>query len=387
MHSPRVLFVSKPVVPPWNDGSKNLVRDVATHLRRSRPTVLASNGHSDLGSDLGPHVATESIYPDAGSFSPSLASNARVAARLFSGDPHDVWHFVSAPTPLSAAVAHIARRAWRLRGWRGAIVQTIASAPRSFDPRWIFGDAVVVLSEYTRGRLLAAGFDSVRRRLEVIPPCARAPRTLAHADRRRLREQYELGDGPIITYPGDYEISTGAQTFARAIPTIASSVDRATFVFACRKKTPRAGDAQAHVERIIAARGLSARTRHLGEVVDMGELLGISDVVVFPVDDLYGKVDIPLVLLEAMALEIPIVVASRGPLEALAFAPAVAPSDSDGLARSVVGLLADSALARRTGADGRHQYEAHYTPAVVAAAYDDLYAGLAVESAAPRKTL
>ena len=28
-------MVSKPVAPPWNDSSKNLVRDVASHLQRS----------------------------------------------------------------------------------------------------------------------------------------------------------------------------------------------------------------------------------------------------------------------------------------------------------------------------------------------------------------
>ncbi|MDH4281277.1 MAG: hypothetical protein OEV36_01370 [Myxococcales bacterium] len=36
----QVLYVSKPVAPPWNDSSKNLVRDVAGHLRRHRPIVM-----------------------------------------------------------------------------------------------------------------------------------------------------------------------------------------------------------------------------------------------------------------------------------------------------------------------------------------------------------
>ena len=33
----RILMVSKPVAPPWNDSSKNLVRDVAGHLRGTAP--------------------------------------------------------------------------------------------------------------------------------------------------------------------------------------------------------------------------------------------------------------------------------------------------------------------------------------------------------------
>lgn len=39
-----VLFVSKPVEPPWNDSSKNLVRDVAGHLQRNRPRVMVRRG-------------------------------------------------------------------------------------------------------------------------------------------------------------------------------------------------------------------------------------------------------------------------------------------------------------------------------------------------------
>src|SRR5690606_22898973 len=99
-------------------------------------------------------------------------------------------------------------------------------------------------------------------------------------------------------------------------------------------------------------------------------------VVVFPVDDLYGKVDVPLVLLEAMALGIPIVVARGGPLEALDFARFVDPGDATALAKHVVELLRDVEAARRLGAEAKRVYGAKYTPAAVAKQYDDLYASL-----------
>jgi phosphatidylinositol alpha-1,6-mannosyltransferase len=43
-------------------------------------------------------------------------------------------------------------------------------------------------------------------------------------------------------------------------------------------------------------------------------LMQASSGVVFPVDDLYGKVDLPIVLLEALALGVPVFALAEGPL-------------------------------------------------------------------------
>ena len=151
MDGPRVLFVSKPIAPPWNDGSKNLVRDVARNLVRARATVLTTADAPSLGA----RVTMEPIYTAPGRFAPGLAQNARVVRRLLTGDAHDVWHFVFAPNPASSTVARVTSRTRRAIGWKGRVVQTVASAPRSFDgvAQWIFGDVVVVVSEWMRGRL------------------------------------------------------------------------------------------------------------------------------------------------------------------------------------------------------------------------------------------
>lgn len=153
----------------------------------------------------------------------------------------------------------------------------------------------------------------------------------------------------------------------------------AWLVYACRKKTAHAEVAQREVEALLAAAGpgVASHTKHLGEVSDMGDLLAIADLVVFPVDDLYGKVDLPLVLLEAMALGVPVVVASGGPLEALDFAPRVAPGDAKALAAAVIPLLGDPEAAGSLGRAGAEVYSARYTPAAVARAYDELYASIA----------
>ncbi|HEY2511749.1 MAG TPA: glycosyltransferase family 4 protein [Polyangiaceae bacterium] len=368
MDGPRVLFVSKPIAPPWNDGSKNLVRDVARYLRRARPTVLTLPGAPPLGG----RVTMEPIYTAPGRFAPAVAQNARVVRRLVTGDPHDLWHFVFAPNPASSSVGRVAARLRRSMGWSGKIVQTVASAPRTFDgvARWIFGDAVVVVSEWMRGRLMGAG---VKQQVRVIPPCARQPAEPSVEARRAIRGKLDLGEGPIVLYPGDYEVSRGAATVARAVAAIVRARPEVRVVFACRAKTPRAAVARAAVEADLRAAGLLDRTRHAGDVDDMHALIATSEVVAFPVDDLYGKVDVPLVLVEAMALGIPIVAARGGPLEVLTAARFVDPDDDEALASEVVQFLETPRAVEEAVGAGRRLYLSRFSPEVCAAAHDALY--------------
>ncbi len=366
---PRVLFVSKPIVPPWHDGSKNLVRDVALHLKRARPTVLTTPGADPLG----PTVACDPVYRSPGRFAPGVVANARVLGRLVSGDPHDVWHFVFAPNAVSSSASRIAIAARRALGWKGRVVQTVASAPREFEgvDRLLFGDVVVALSEWTRARLIAQGVASAK--LRVIVPCAAAPAAPSAESVAATRARYGLGSADVVLYPGDYEVSGGATTFADGIKLLAQQAPAAIFVFACRPKTPRAAAARAKIVASLTLAGVASRVRHVGEIDDLPALLAAARVIVFPVDDLYGKVDVPLVLIEALALGVPMVVARGGPLETITSARHTDPNDAVGLAAAVASILAQPAEAAAQASRGKALYEQTFAPQVVADRHDDLY--------------
>jgi phosphatidylinositol alpha-1,6-mannosyltransferase len=296
-----------------------------------------------------------------------------VLRRLVTGDPHDLWHFVFAPNPASSNAARVAVGVRRVMGWRGRVVQTVASAPRDFTgvERLLFGDVVVAVSEWTRARLVGAG--ATAGRIRVIPPCARAPEE-PHRDRvERARARYDLGTSRVVLYPGDYEVSSGAATVAESARGLLREAPDALVVFACREKTPRAAEARAALTAQLAAAGLGPRTRHVGEIDDLPALIAASSVVAFPVDDLYGKVDLPLVLLEALSLGVPLVLARGGPLETLTSAAFVEPADPAALASSLAALLADPDARAAQAARGKALYKGTFTPESVAARYDDLY--------------
>jgi len=364
----RVLFVSKPVVPPWNDGSKNLVRDLAMHLVRAEPTVMVSPGSSPIGG----RVREEPVYGERGSFAPTLMANSRVLARLMLGDPLDAWHFVFAPNRASSSAAWLAKASQRRRGWRGRVVQTIASVPRSFRgvSSLLFGDVVVAQSEHTRGRLLGAGVSAAQ--LRVISPCASAPMACGQVEIDAVKAA--LGapkNSPIVLYPGDAEIGTGARTVAEAAAGLLAKIPEATVVLACRMKTARAAVAVQELKHLVG--DLGDRVRFVGDVPNMHALLCASSVIAMPADDLYGKVDVPLVVIEALALGKPLVLARYGPLESVQTARFIDPGDSAMLAQELVRALGGGAELKSETEGGVRLYAERFSPAVAARAYDDLY--------------
>lgn len=359
---PTVLFVSKPIAPPFHDGAKCLVRDLATHYARFRPIVLTTADAPELASS----VQHDRLYPTAGSFAPALADNARVLRRLLVGARPNVWHFVFAPNPASSSAAKLARAIRRV-----PTVQTVASAPRTFDgvAKLLFGDVVVALSEHTRSRLVAGGAEPSR--IAVVPPTV--PRTAPPSNDARARARREIGvedDRPIVVYPGDVEMSRGARLTADAVPAMLAAARDAVIVFACRKKTERAEQAEAALRAELAPFG--ERVRFAGEVSHLPDLLASASVVLFPVDDLYGKVDLPIALLEAMALRVPVVALDEGPLAELRGAVHVG-LDAAALARACTELLADEGRRAEVVAIAAEAIEARHRPEKAAAAYEELY--------------
>ncbi len=364
-----VLFVSKPLVTPIRDGSLCLVRDIAQNLSQVEPRVMTWRGAAPPLAE----VATAPIYSRRGRYAASLVNNIRAAAYLGLERSAALWHFVFAPNPRSSQMGSLLRR-WRNK----PILQTIASPPRQFDQpeRLLFGDVVVAQSQWTREHFekayLASGAAPVPRIEVVLPP---AP-TVAEPSAAELEAlRHELGVDahvPLIVYPGDLEVETAVAALKHAVGPVLSAHPLAVFVFAYRDKSQRAQP----IAESLASQLPWERVRFLRETPHIHALLKASALVVFPVDDLYGKVDLPIVLLEAMRLRTPVLVWDQGPLRDLRGAERVPPGQKDALVQAILGLVEDPGRRERCIAAQARALEDFHAPSAVARAYEALYQGL-----------
>lgn len=363
----RVLFISKPLSPPWNDSGKNLPRDLARALTRHTAVVMTSRAGSTAWA-ASPRVVAERVYPEAGAFAPPLRQNLRVLRRLLVGKREALLHFFFAPNPRTSLAARWAARARRL-----PTVQTVASAPRRFTPaaRLFFGDRVVVLSRWTERAALEAGVPAAR--LVRIPACVEPLPVATGDDRRAARRTLGLpAEAPVVLFPGDYEMGGGAMRTLRA----AARTSDALVVFACRPKTAGAEGARQALAAEAERLGVASRVRLLGQTAAIHELLRAADVVALPSTDLYAKMDQPLVLLEAMSLGRAVVVARGTPAEELAEEDAARAIGGDEELTEALRHLLQGDAAAALGARAAVAVRERFAPRIVAEAYEALYDAL-----------
>ena len=334
------LIISKPLRPPFRDGSTVLIRDLVRGLPDDRPVVHLGDPAHPLRSD------SRVIDLPAMGYSPGLLAKVRVlAAMLHPRRRHLSVHLCFTPNPITS-------RAVALLRWlqpRRLLVQSLMSAHGAEG--WVDLlrplDAIVVLSRHTERRLVAAGVAPERLR-QIYPAVAAAtPDDPAHvAARRRL------------LYAGDLDAEVAARLIAVGRGLDEPALAGWSLTVACRPKSD--GDAAARdALRIALAPQLAAgRVALQGEVADMRALLRSASLQLYTADHVRRKVDLPLVLLEGLARGVPVLVVDADPVrELLAVgrrhgltAGAVAPAEPEAFARSVAELCHPAALAAASAA-------------------------------------
>jgi glycosyltransferase involved in cell wall biosynthesis len=361
-----VLLVTPPSASPRLSGTSVLARCLAAHGEEFHYRMLS---HPDAPALEGP-VSLDPIYSGGG-----LARTLRMLGRVVTGSGCALHHYFFAPHPRAITVVRGASMFARR-----PTVHTVPSAPAAhLNPAsLLFADRTVVMSEATALLFASAGAPTPTVIRPGTPlPDRPLPRAEARARVASSSPGLGWGDGPVFLYPGDASFSDGALTFVEAAGELASVYPEARFALACRAKTPRGAEVLAQVHRRAAALGLSGRLDTLGVVSDMEALLAAVDAVVLSVDTLYAKIDVPLVLLEAMAQGTPAIVSDLPSLAELPVlgdgAISVPRSDPKALAGAMGGLLADPDHLAAMGRAAREMVAHHFDAREMSAHYERLY--------------
>lgn len=325
------FIVSKPLRPPFRDGSTVLIRDLVTHTPAERPLVYLGAPNQPLR----PAGDTIIDLPPMG-YSPGLLAKVRVLLALLHPRRRKLpVHLCFTPNPITS-------RAVALLRWlqpRRLLVQSLMSAHGCEG--WVSLlrplDAIVVLSDHTRRRLIGAGVPEDRLH-RIYPAVASVPADAPSdvAARRRL------------LYAGDLDLDVAARLIAVA----GAMPGDWSLTIACRPKAETDAEARAHLQRELAGLIAHARVELLAEVADMDRLLRSASLQLYAADHVRRKVDLPLVLLEGLARGVPVVAVDADPVRELFVAGRVhglapglaAPAAPEAFARAVAGQCDPSVL-------------------------------------------
>lgn len=335
---PPWFIVSKPLRPPFRDGSTVLIRDLVTHTSPDRPLVYLGDPSHPLRP--GDHVLD---HPSMG-YSPGLLAKLRVLLALLHPARRRLpVHLCFTPNPItSRAVALL-----RLLQPRRLLVQSLMSAHgcESWTALLRPLDAIVVLSDHTAGRLLGAGVPAEKIH-RIYPAVATVP----------VDDPEQVAARRTVLYAGDLDRDVATRLIA--VAHAFAALPDWTLTIACRPKADGDADARAHLQQQLAPHLQTGRVVLQGEVANMDALLRGASLQLYAADHVRRKVDIPLVLLEGMARGVPVLAVDADPVRELflagqrhGLAPGLAaPADPEGFARAAAALCESPSLPANSAA-------------------------------------
>jgi phosphatidylinositol alpha-1,6-mannosyltransferase len=264
-------------------------------------------------------------------------------------------------------------RAWRAV-FRKPVIHTVPSiGDAAPDRRHFAGDLTVVVSDHTRDLLMEAGVANVAR---VYPPLDERKLAAAPELVGQLRAEHALGDRAVL-YPAHYGPDSGIKEMIEAFTRLPEELNDAVLVMACRTHVGQ--DPEQEAQRVAtwaAEAGIGDRVRVLGNVKAMPALIRACAVTALVPARLSSKMDLPLVVLEALALGRPAIVADRAPMSEGLLGNggfAVPFGDIPALAVALARLLQDPRLREELGARGRAAVLNQCDPERVARRYEEFY--------------
>ncbi|MBC2730001.1 glycosyltransferase [Thiobacillus sp.] len=248
----------------------------------------------------------------------------------------------------------------------------LAAAARMISRKECDGvTAVIAPSSAMKQALLGYGVSSP---IHIIPTGLRLA-DFSNCDGSAFRVRHDIAPGrPVMAYVGRVAFEKNLDFLLQVTDQVRRSLPDVLFVIAGE------GPARASLERAVAKRGLAGNVRFVGYLERRTELPACycaADVFVFA-----SKTETQgLVLLEAMALGVPVVgLAEMGTKDVLQEGQGcrIAPDDVAGFARVLTPLLTDRAAAQALGAAGR-TYAANWSEArmgeAILALYQTLHTG------------
>ena len=364
----RVIHLIDSLAP---GGSERSLADVAPHLIQKGVELGVVVLHERQGMTEEVRSAGASVDVLPGS---SRSAWVRQALALIKARQPDLVHTTLFESDL------VGRTAARLAGVR--VVSSLVGTPYGTEHRMettqhAMKVRAAQLVDITTSRLVSrfravsqAVKDAAVERLHVradiveVIPGGRDPARLGRASMARrsaARAGLQLGTEPIVLAVGRQEPQKGFDSLLRAVPAIREANPGVQVIVAGSH-----GRSSADLAFIIEELDLAGSVRMLGHREDIAELLCAADVFVLP----SRREGLPGAVVEAMALEVPIVASDIAPVREALGDPSLAElfhaGDVAGLATAVTKAIKEPAMGRRRAVRARERFIAEYDVAAVA---------------------
>ena len=300
-----VLLATRPLTPPWDEASKNFGYFLGTAIVDHALTLLTVRGNEMLKNI----PDNNSLLPVYSSAHLGLRQKWELIATLRKQRRNfDITHYLYTPTPQN--VNTVQRFA---KPGRGHTVQTIATVRDDLYnaeqlQKLYFADSLVTYTRAAEAKVRALGLSNVQ---TIYPGIDLSKYSPGEKNTEWLQSMNIPDAALIVSYPGEYTrlgctdyLADWCIHFFGTEGKSAEEINQTKnvyFLWACRVKNEADAKKKEEVRAKLAAAGVLGQVRFTDTVPDMPSLYRSSDIVAFPVFDLLGKFDVPLIIIEAYA--------------------------------------------------------------------------------------
>ncbi len=303
----KILLVTRPIAPPWDEASKNFAYSLAKGLQSNHDFEfhLMTKG---FVSQLPTEIIQEQIYTHSQNDFDFSQKMRLFWFLLWNAHAFDIIHLLFTPTKLNTFFIKII-----LTFFKAKTIQTVATLREDmFSPEEIknlmFADLIITYSDYAKNKLRSLGVENVER----IYPGIDLEIYQAKEKNQDLLDKYNFSTNDfIINFAGEYTRLGAMDDMIEAFVKVSAKIPNAKLSLAVRVKNEK--DAQKKkevVEKLQKNNLLEKVSFHDDGKFNMTDIYNLADISVFPVQNMYGKFDVPLVVIEAMACEKPVIISN-----------------------------------------------------------------------------
>ena len=369
----KILFVTRPIAPPWDEASKNFAYQLAKTLGENSEFEIHLLTHG-LVSDLPKKIIQEQIYSHSQNDF-GLSQKIRLFWFIFlNAHNFNIIHFLFTPTKTNTFLMKIATIFSKAK-----TIQTIPTLRQDLFPiqdlhSFMFADMVTTYSQHAKDILKNLGIKHV----EKIYPGVDLRNYRKKPRDPGLVLKYNLSANDfVINFSGEYTRLGAMDDVVESFIRVSKKIPTVKLSLSVRVKNENdAKKKKEIIEKLEAENILSKVIFHDDGNYNMADIYNLCDISIFPVRNMKGKFDVPLVVVEAMACEKPVIVSDIPILKEFANeanSVTIRQGDIDQLAWQIIDLYENKTTREQIGIQARQYVERNFSIIDAAQKYSEIY--------------
>lgn len=369
----KILLVTRPIAPPWDEASKNFAYYLAKNITGLELHLMTKGELPNLPKNVCQHPIYTASQNDF-TFSQKIRS---LFFQWKNKSAFDVAHHFFTPAKLNSFFLKNLLSSKKTKS-----IQTVATLREDLYSdneikELIFGDLIITYSDYAKNKLNSLGFNNVK----CVSPGIDLEKYQSREKNQKLLDLHGFKkDDFIINFTGEYTRLGAIDNVIDSFIAISSKIPTARLSLAVRVKNKRDAVKKKEVVEKLKRQNILDKVAFHDEddyrIFDMADAYNLCDVSLFPVQNMRGKFDIPLVVPEAMACAKPVILSDLPILSELSSGEntvIIKSGDVPALAAAILDLYNNPEKRKLIGQTARKFVEDRFDIKKVAQVYEEIY--------------